>query len=73
MLNKMVKTSPSYCRSCTYGIMNSTQKYPICDYYCRTHERRNCPVGWCDKHKYKKNARKGSDKSEHKYKKQSSS
>lgn len=46
------KTSQRLCKSCKYHIAFSAgMKYTACYYIVRTQQRRDCPIGWCDKYK----------------------
>ena len=43
------KTNARLCQRCRYKVELSGST-PYCDYLHKTGERRNCPVGWCDKY-----------------------
>lgn len=48
----MKKTSKEYCMDCKYhfgGETSGSKSRVCCVYILKTGERRNCPVGFCDK------------------------
>lgn len=51
-MNKMVKTSRSKCLECHYRCTEIGKSgLIVCDYFVKTGNRRNCPIGYCDKFK----------------------
>lgn len=50
------RTSKKYCKSCRFSA--PTASNVVCDYLCITKQRRNCPVGWCDKKEPRKRVKK---------------
>lgn len=50
---KMRKADQKLCRSCKYGTVLSSGTRVVCDYYGKTGQRRECPVGSCDKYEKK--------------------
>ena len=48
----MIRATPSICKSCKYHTyIGAGYNKSACYYIVRTHQRRNCPIGYCDKYK----------------------
>lgn len=57
VMAEMQKTNKELCRGCIYSIIISGSRY-ACDYMDKAKQRRNCPVGWCNKYEPKIKKRK---------------
>ena len=57
-MSNMVKTTKAMCRKCKHSTnVSTTIAEPVCNYILDTKQRRDCPLGYCDK--YEEGKRKG--------------
>ena len=47
-MGRMKKTTTKYCLDCKFAFYGGS--VVCCDYFEKTGNRRNCPVGYCDKY-----------------------
>ena len=54
----MIQVDKKKCRSCIHLWIQGASGVTACQYVLNTGQRRECPVGWCNKFEPKKRKRK---------------